>query len=37
MFPELFLEYIPNFPIAQNIACNIGEFCAELLRRERKE
>lgn len=37
MLPVLFLEFILNFLIAQNIACNIGEFCAELLWRERKE
>lgn len=37
MLQVLYLELIPHFLIAQNIACNIGEFCAELLWRERKE
>lgn len=37
MLPVQFLECILNLFIAKNIACNIGEFCAELLWRERKD
>ena len=37
MLPVLFLEFIPDFLIAQNIMCNIGEFWAEVLWRKRKE
>lgn len=36
MLPVQFLDCILNLFIAKNIACNIGEFCAELLWRERK-
>lgn len=37
MLPVQFLECILNLFIAKNIACSIGEFCAELLCRERTD